>query len=844
MPDLRPTCRSAQNLNRLIGLCLINFAVILSAAGVSPPQTPEAESGSFRIAAGFSVRLFASEPMVQDPVMMTFDEDGRLWVVEMRGFMHDLTARSEALPLGRISVLEDTDGDGRADKSTVFLDKLVMPRSVAMAKGGVLVADQKQLVFARDRDGDLKADTVELVDPDFGSGGNPEHSPNGLFRAMDNWIYNAKSDARYRLVSGKWRKDPTEMRGQYGICQDDYGRLVYNYNWSQLHADLVPPNLLNRNPHHIATSGINTQLTTDQSVHPVRPTPAINRGYVEGAFDDQGRAREFTSACSPLVYRGAQFAARFGGAAFVCEPALNLVKCSLLSENADTVSMTAKPLFDDREFMASTDERFRPVWIAGGPDGALYVADMYRGAIQHVQYMTAYLREQVKQRDLEGPVNLGRIWRIIPDTAAPRSTRPLSRLGAAELVGCLADPNGWVRDTAQRLLVERGDVSIQESLVGMALDHPSPLARIHALWTLEGLGCHNDERLVKARDDEHPKVRIAALLVTVCGNDRTEGVQPRVLACLTDESAEVRVHAALSIRGKEPGGVAALASAAMRDSELPVMRDAIVSSIAGVEAAFLRAFWKMIEASGQLPSLGKVMLSESAAAAAMRAGGGAELLALLAAHDGGWGQVHRAILAAIGVHGRDPRRDPVRLNHEPVVLTKIANRPEAEFRRYDDLIRQVFAWPGHEPAKPHPSTTRPLSESEQRRFADGRQLFLTTCAVCHGLNGEGMNALGPPLQNSEWVLGDLERLVRIVVHGLEGPIAVNGEIFGPPRTLPAMPPVNGLTSEQLAAILTYIRRDWDHLADPVSEKQVSTIRLNNQGRQKPWTEEELRSGRH
>lgn len=248
--------------------------------------------------------------------------------------------------------------------------------------------------------------------------------------------------------------------------------------------------------------------------------------------------------------------------------------------------------------------------------------------------------------------------------------------------------------------MERGDTSINESLIGMALDHPSPLARIHALWTLEGLGLHHDERLRKAMDDDHPKVRIAALSVTVRGRDRNEGVPAGVRECLSDESAEVRVHAALSIRGTSQGVVPALARAAMRDSELPVMRDAIVSSIAGAEAAFAQTFWNLIEASGQPPALGKVMLSESVAAAAMRAGDGAKLLVLLAEHGSAWSPVHRAILSAIGVHGRDAKRAPIRLDREPAVLATIARLPEVEFRRYDEVIRKVFAWPGHEPPKP------------------------------------------------------------------------------------------------------------------------------------------------
>ncbi len=833
-------------MTRWIAHCLAFSAGALAAA--VPALPPDKERETFQIAAGFRIELFACEPMVQEPVMMVFDEDSRLWVVEMRGFMHDLTAASEKKPLGRISVLEDTDGDGRADKSTVFLDRLVMPRTVAIVKGGALVADERQLVFAADADGDLRADKTTVIDPNYGSGGNAEHSPNGMMRAMDNWLCNAKSAARYRLIGGEWKKEKTEFRGQYGICQDDWGRLFYNYNWSQLHADLVPPNLLSRNPNHAPASGINVQLTADQRVFPIHATPAINRGYTGQALDESGRARELTSACSPLVNRSGALGDAFRQAAFICEPALNLVKCSLLAEDEAAMSLSAKPLFEDREFLASTDERFRPVWIAGGHDGALYLADMYRGVIQHKTYMTPYLQKQIVERGLESPVHLGRIWRIVPASGERLRKAPrLSKLPPGERVSFLADDNGWVRDAAQRLLVERADLASAGPLIEMALHHRSPLARLHALWSLEGIGRLGDPRLLKLLDDAEPRVRAGALVAFSSAGRalKDDAIKARAAAMLGNADFRSRLQAALVLGGSTTAETTPLlARFAVRDGDLPLARDAVLSGIGGREHQFLREFWHQSDSAAQPPGIGRLMLIESAMASLLRSKNAEGIEAVLDGLLGGgkkWDARHRALFSAMAVQARKTAGGTVSLSRKPPVLASLEESQDAEAARHAAAISAAFAWPGHQPPKPPPSKARPLTSGESKLFAEGRQQFLTTCAVCHGLNGEGMASLGPPLQNSEWTLGDPQRLARIVLHGLEGPVEVAGETWGPPKILPVMPPLNGLTNDQLAAIFTYIRRDWGHEAEPVTVKQISQIRLANQGRIKPWTAAELKA---
>ncbi len=231
--------------------------------GPSPPKSPEEELTTFKIEPRLRVELVAAEPLVEDPVVITFDADGRLWVVEMRGFMPDIDGAGEGEPVGRVSVLEDRDGDGRMDVSTIYIDSLVLPRALAVIPGGALLAENQALWLTRDNDGDLRADEKILLDSTYAGGALVEHSGNGLWRGIDNWYYNAKSRLRYRFIDGEWRRDSTEFRGQWGISHDDAGRLYYNYNWSQLHADLVPPNYLSRNPNHKPTSGIDHGLTLD-----------------------------------------------------------------------------------------------------------------------------------------------------------------------------------------------------------------------------------------------------------------------------------------------------------------------------------------------------------------------------------------------------------------------------------------------------------------------------------------------------------------------------------------------------------------------------------------------------
>jgi len=809
-------------------------------AGPSAAKTPDEELSTFQLSQGLKIQLVACEPMVQDPVVITFDPDGRLWVVEMRGFMPDIDGNGEKDPVGRISVLEDIDGDGRMDVSKIYMDSLIMPRAIALVPGGALVAENKCLWITQDVDNDLHADTKTLLDSTYAGGESPEHSGNGLLRNMDNWYYNARSRFRYHLVDGKWKRDSTEFRGQWGISQDDEGRLYYNYNWSQLHADLVPPNYIFRNKNHTPTTGIDHGLTTERRIFPIRSNPAVNRGYIPGVFDEKGRLLEFTAACSPFFYRGTGLPKEYYGNVFVCEPSGNLIKRNIVVENGGL--LTAHDATPGKEFLASTDERFRPVYLASGPDGGLYVADMYRGLIQHGSYVTPYLRKQTIERKLVKPVNLGRIWRIVGENQKPSIAKKLSVASTDELIAGLSHPNGWHRDMAQRLIVERGDKTTNKALSELALKGNSQLGRLHALWTMEGLKLTDPNDLFQLLDDSNSLVSTAAIrmLEPIAKKDKhirvrfedklgriwkNAGIKKLLQVTFTANSLDQKISDQL------------LAAIAERYDTSALLRDAILSNLQDHEFAFLQTLWK--SPSWQNRETSREILLEMLTTSIIRKRNPGELsslLSMLTVNKDHFDWKQNAVLTGISIQGKTNKIKPIFLQSGPSLLnhSEIKNDPA----RLHALMA-LFEWPGHIVDTTSYQMQRLLNETDQKQFVLGRQLYLTACAGCHGTDGEGLNRFAPSLIGSDWVLGNEKRLALILLHGMEGPVEVNGKVHDAPDILPVMPSHSTLDDGSISSILTYIRNEWGNSAGPVSSRTVSLMRLTSQGRVIPWTSSEL-----
>lgn len=840
----------------------------------SPPLGPEAALETFVLAdPELRIELVAAEPLVQDPVAITFDAGGRLWVVEMLGFMQDIDGSGEEDRVGRVSVLFDEDGDGQMDRRTVFLDSLVLPRAVGLVDGGVLVAENIPLWFAEDLDGDFVADRKTLVDSTYGGSGMPEHSANGLWRGMDNWIYNAKSAYRYRREGGEWVKGETEFRGQWGIAHDNAGRLVYNYNWSQLHTDLVPPNSLDDNPNHIPASGIDHGLTLERTIFPIRSNTAVNRGYVPGTLDDEGRLLEFASACGPLIYRGDALPESYRGDAFICEPTANLIKQNNVMERG--FMLEAQAVYPDREFLASTDERFRPISLAPGPDGALYVVDMYKGIIQHGPYMTDYLREVTLERQLDQPIHMGRIWRITRKatadsraaTHAPSQPGNLEKMSPEALVDQLDSPDGWTRDTAQRLLVARADSGTVDALKQL-VSQGSPLGQLHALWTLEGMGWSDPKVYLDALDSDDPVVVQAALriLEPICREDRT--VREAVAGFVQSEfnRAAPLVQMQMVLAGDALPAEVALPTARefLRNyGQLPVARDVAMSSLLGRE---MEMFERLLTAAENSPDASRSRegvagiaeaegtQSQDAADLGMETEGtdtqGAEIFAemlvaamtnardtrsvqhlLATAHNRDSGWVRTAI-----VNGMLNARQP-----DSLPALALPNRPALfEDSPSDPLLaslQQRFTWPG-KPETPKEAASASF-EIDPGQMALGRQQYLNLCANCHGTKGEGLRRFAPPLAGSEWVNGEDYKLAMILLHGMEGPVEVGGKTYGIPDILPSMPSFTTLQDRDIAAIATYIRNSWGNSSEPVSRGRVTGIRFRTQGKIQPWTAAEL-----
>jgi mono/diheme cytochrome c family protein/glucose/arabinose dehydrogenase len=790
----------------------------------SAPRSPGEELQSFQVDPGFKIELVACEPLVQDPVVAQFAPDGKLWVVEMRGFMAAMDGKGEELPMGRVAVLEDTDHDGRMDRSTVFVDGLVLPRALLLVGDGALVGAPPKLWYFRDTNGDGAADEKTEVASDFGWAnnpqhpelGNPEQAANSLVWAMDNWIYAAHYTRKYRLEKGAFSAGVTTFRGQWGLAQDDDGHLYYNSNQDPLRVDILPASYTGRNPNYEPCGGTNVQVYADQLVWPIRVNPGVNRGYRDGILRENGRLKEFTAACAPHIYRGGAFGSEFEGNPFICEPAGNLIKREIMT--ARHGMLTCRDAYDQREFLASTDERFRPVNLTTGPDGALYVTDLYRGVLQHRESFTTYLRTYSEQRGLDKPLHLGRIWRVAPPTVKPFAKMDLKKESAVQLVTHLSSENNWWRETSQRLLVERGDASVVPALQELVTNGPTSMGKVHALWTLDGLHQLDEATVSTALDDKAPRVRATA--IRLCDSFLKTGARSSLLEKLVAMTGErepfVQQQLALTLgEAADRDADLAMAKLVQQAPETEFLVDAVASGLAGREASLLEKL--VVDSSGN----NKLVAALAGCVMASRRVGDIEkLIAWIASSKKPSALLDGALGASL--------RKPVKLANEPAALRTITDKRIAR-------LSSLLVWPDKPGVKPEPPLT-PLTKVQQARYDLGKVLFTGVCAACHQTHGKGLDGVAPPLMDSEWVLGSEQRIVRIVLHGLTGPISVKGKTYRLD-----MPAFGSFTDEQIAGILTYTRREWEHTADPVEPDTVQAIRAATTGRHEAWVQDQLRA---
>ncbi len=517
----------------------IHFLWVAALAGCGrsgPPYNPTEALETFQIEPGFRIELFAAEPDVFDPVAMEFDEDGRIYVVENSGYPLDTENK-----VGRVRLLEDTDGDGRPDRSTVFAEKLTLPTGVMRWKRGILVTDAPDILYFEDTDGDGRADRRRVVLTGFAVT-NPQHTVNGLVYGLDNWIYAAHERATTTVVFPEKFGDPgTDLRfperpdvpalsaqgrnirfrpetyqvetlsgsSQFGHAFDPWGHHFTMNNSNHARHEVMAARYLARNP-DLALASAMQDLSDHGNAAPVFPVTLRPRLDM---FTEPGR---MTSACSLTFYLGGAFPPAFHGIAFVAEPAQNLVHVDRFLPSGST--FIARRVQERREFLASTDSWFRPVNFVVGPDGALYLLDYYRPIIEHPEWMASEYHGHDHQhtQELYQGNRRGRIYRIVPEAEPPFPvTQPvrLSQASEVELVARLAHPNVWWRRTAQRLLVDRKALNAVDRLARLFRQSASGVGRLHALWTLEGLGKLDTALIEQALADVEPGVRENAIVL-------------------------------------------------------------------------------------------------------------------------------------------------------------------------------------------------------------------------------------------------------------------------------------------------------------------------------------------
>ncbi|MDX1618316.1 MAG: c-type cytochrome, partial [Balneolaceae bacterium] len=751
----------------------------------TPPLHPDEALERFQLEEGFRIELVASEPMVIDPIAMDIDADGRLWVINMpsynrmpvREILETTGERteereamlrekaSEEVPEVKVVVLEDTDGDERMDKYRVFYEDVERPLAIKVLNDGVLVGEPPNLWFIRDTDGDGKGDDKELVSGDYGAPVIPstQGGTNGLLWGVDNWIYSTHFPS-LRRVDGRWQTRPFQRLGQWGLSQDNWGRLYSTHNSWPLHTHLVPYGYNERHPTFDVTEGIDVRIAPNKPLWPAHPT-GVNRGYREGMLREDGTLFQATGIASTIIYRGGQYGQEYVGNAFTPEPAGNLIKRLIIDGDPAQIEAEARFAYEGREFLTSTDERFRPVNIFNAPDGSIYIVDMYRGLYDYLLFVTNYLRDYVFARDLEVPTGkFGRIWRIVrDDRPIDYDTPKLSEMTPDQTVELLKNPTGLLRDQAQQVLVQCSPSGVISSLESMVRDDSEQAwTRIQALWTLEGYdrSAYPRERLeqvaLDALGDGHPRIRSSAVRI----------LEPAV----AENSLEI-----------------------------------------------LDRFERMAE-SEQAPY---VRL---------------QLLASLGESDS-----DRALQLMAGILDKDVESPYFR----EIALTGVYQQED----RFADLLQGEYGW-NEERGESYASILNSLEEAVQERpvrdlthltgaqrklYELGERRFATSCMACHGAEGRGIRGVGAALAGSDWVQGQPEALIRIVLQGFDGGAAERGENI--PNEMPGHA---FMSDEDLAGILTYIRQSWDNNAAPISPEQVARVRKETQNREELWSPDELR----
>jgi mono/diheme cytochrome c family protein len=773
-------------------------------------RTPAEEARGFMLPAGYRMELVAADPDVISPSLIEFDGNGRMYVGEMISYMMDANASREHDPISRISRWESTKGDGRYDKHTVFVDHLVAPRMILPLQDGVILTsetDSDDIVKWTDTNGDGVADKREVVFTGIGQSGdaNIEHQKAGLLWNMDNWIYTTYNPFRIRWTPSGFLREPTGPNGgQWGLASDDDGKPWFvdaggergpmNFQFPIHYGAFTPCPSTVRGfggragapppppPNPNCPPGMENGFEKDFAV--VWPAPGIGdmQGGIARTRMPAQNLNHFTAATGPAIFRGDRLPADLRGDLLFTEPVGRLIRRAAI-DNIEGLTQL-RNVYPASEFLTSADQLFRPVNISNAPDGTLYIADMYHGIIQELEWSGpgSYLRAKIEQYQLDKVASYGRIWRlrydgraavaatatnigqpaipaITPEFATPRMYSESS----AQLVAHLTHPNGWWRDMAQRLIILNQDKSVVPALEQMVRSSEPPprpaaasafaeapadrrsfsggrsaspaeanggggnlLGRFHAMWTLEGLGALDARLIREAMKDQSPRMRVQAIRAS-------ETLYKAGDKSFADD------YRALS-----------------KDPDTNVVIQALLSA----------SLFKLKD----LPDLVR------AAQAATKAKG----------------------VALIG--------------------DRLLAPPPANFG-------------GRRGA--------PLNPDEEKRLQQGSDVFGAVCFACHGTDATGApmegappgTMMGPPLAGSPRVQGHRDYVIKVLLKGLSGPL--DGKTYRD-----VMVPMGG-TDEWIAGIASYLRTSFGNNGGLVTPADVARVRAETAGRTTPWTVAEL-----
>ncbi len=740
---------------------------------------------------GFEVSLFASEPDIVNPIYVAWDHRGRAFVVETVDYPNNLQAGN--IGNDRITICEDTNGDGRADRFTRFADKLSIPTGLVFARGGVLITNGSQLLFLKDTDGDDRADVREVLIEGFSM--NDTHAgPSNLRYGFDNWIYatigysgfdGTVAGEAHKFAQGlfRFKPDASKLEVLQSTTNNTWG-LGFTEEFGILGSTA------NANPSWVYTFPRERYVAAGMNP-PRTPRADDNPKFFPSSTDiRQVDVHDgYTAAAGHAFYTARRFPASYQNRiAFITEPTGKLVGEFEVTTNGASYTARQRP----NNLFNSADAWSSPVAAEVGPDGAVWICDWYNLIIQHNPTPSLSSAGVDAQN---GPGNAyqtplrdtrhGRIWRVYPKNTDNDLAPALNPASASSLVAALHHGNLLWRLHAQRLLVEGGHVSAEGALRQLVRDGGT--ASVHALQALAGLNRVDGSLLLSAADSRNPAVRRAVRDLALPSHPEVIRRQLAAAEGAADprELAELLV-AASRLAPSEEFGHTLFRLAAAREASLG--KDTVLTDAWQI-AARLNARGVIAAALGANLSFEKP-----------DQGLAAQILPVLASHTSASTEARLAVTSLARTHDNAFAR---------YVVTSLAEAPATA------SITRQFA-------------------PDAAVHARGAQIYANTCVACHGLDGQGVAGAFPPLAGSSWVTGDPTVPIRIVMHGLAGPIEVNGAKYDS-----IMPPVVGLSDGDIASVVTYVRQTFGNDASPVSDSDVRSVRQRNRARRDMWKAEEL-----